>query len=97
MKKKDWEKEKFELAPQIDIESYHDVAKRFFKEIFDMNYPEDILITDESSMFDFFFMDTWEKDLQEALNKIKNVFGLELNKEEDLFLVDIFKRIEHLA
>ena len=89
-----------EMAPQISIDQFEDIAADFIPKIFGMAY-EDVLITDESSIYDFDF----ELDLknsrvnhhtEEYLNKIKEVYGLDVSDIKGLLLVKIFERIRIL-
>lgn len=91
----------FELAPQFEIEQYEDIAVDFFRRILDMDYYG-CLITDESSLYDFDFEFDAEKDkidhqTETLLEKVKQVYGLDVSDLEDLFLIDIFKRIRILG
>jgi len=102
MDKKKFNKKDIEIAPQIDVDSYHDVAERFFPEIIGMNYC-DVLITDESSLTDFFIafnedeQDQRDKDIDNAIEKIEKIYGINVTDlDPEFYLIDIFKRIENL-
>lgn len=90
------EERKFEIAPQIESECYDNIAADFFPRILDMK-SSDVLYTDESSLFDFFWMDNWEEELNACLEKIKDIYTIDLSIEDDLLLVDIFKMIENIS
>lgn len=81
---------KFELAPQIVIEQYDDIAPIFFKKILDLN---DYLITDESSLYDF----EYDHDMKETIARIQKEYGIDVSDLKDLMLVDIFHRIRILS
>lgn len=102
---KNLKNKKFEVAPRLDIESYHNIAEEFFPKILDMKY-EDVLLTDESHLYDF-TMEFGKTDKEserlteiredEVLDKIKAVYKLDVSDIDDLNLVEIFKRIENLV
>ena len=92
----EFKNKEIEIAPQIESESYQNIADDFFPRILDMDSC-DVLWTDESSMFDFFWMDEWEQELQKALDKIEKFYKLVYTTDDDLKLVDIFKAIENLT
>jgi len=84
----------FELAPQFSVEQYEDIAQGFFPRILDMDY-DDVLITDESSIYDF---DSGEEDATKGiLRKIEDAYGIDVSDVEDLLLVKIFERIRILS
>jgi len=88
-----------ELAPQFSVEQYEDIARGFFPRILDMDY-DDVLITDESSIYDFDFELTEDRvDHQTSgiLNKIKSEYNLDVSDVEDLLLVKIFERIRIMS
>jgi hypothetical protein len=94
--------EKIELAPQISVDQFEDIAVDFFPKIFDMNYA-DVLITDESSIYDFDDIEFPEDSSKPVkhntdiyLQKIKKVYDLDVSDIKDLLLVRIFERIRIL-
>jgi hypothetical protein len=92
---------KIEMAPQISVDQFKDIAVDFMPKIFDMDYA-DVLITDESSIwdFDFEFPDDCKKPVKHNtknyLLKIKEVYGIDVSDVEELLLVKIFERIRIL-
>jgi hypothetical protein len=89
----------FEFAPQYSVEMYEDIARVFFPKIFGMDYA-DVMITDESSVYDFDFELTEDKvdhQTSDILNKIKSEYNLDVSDAEDLLLVKIFERIRILS
>lgn len=89
---------KFEWASQEGVDSYSHIAERFFPRIFGMAY-EDVLITDESSIYDFDFElvgDKIDHKTEKVLKKIKKVYGIDVSDVKGLILVDIFRKIEKL-
>ena len=88
-----------ELAPQFSVDTYEDIARVFFPKIFGMDY-EDVMITDESSIYDFDFELTENRvnhQTSDILNKIKSEYNLDVSDVEDLLLVKIFERIRILS
>lgn len=97
MKNKKLKFDKIEFAPQVQIESYEDLADQFLQKIFGI---EGAFITDESSIYDFDFELTEDKvkhHTSEALNKIKEVYGVDVSDVKDLNLVEVLKRIRILT
>lgn len=95
---------KIVIAPQIDIESYHDIATEFFPKILDMDY-ENVLLTDESSIYDFTCVfgeneeeseNLTEKNEDRIIEKIKEVYNIDISDIKNGYLVEIFRRIEIL-
>ena len=96
----DWMKyKKIEFAPQISVEQFEDIAVDFFPKILDRPYSS-VLITDESSIYDFDFELTEEEvkhDTHPILKKIKDVYKIDVSDIEDLNLCKIFERIRILV
>jgi hypothetical protein len=90
----------FELAPQYSVETYEDIARVFFPKIFGMDYAN-VMITDESSIYDFDFEllaeDQVDHQTGVILNKIKSEYNLDVSDVENLLLVKIFERIRILS
>jgi hypothetical protein len=94
------EYDEIEMAPQISVEQFEDIAVAFFPAILDMEY-EDVLITDESSLYDFDSEIDFDNKVvihrtQECLDRIKKVYRIDVSDIEDLLLVKIFERIRIL-
>ena len=90
---------KIEFAPQISVEQFEDIAVDFFPKILDRPYSS-VLITDESSIYDFDFELTEEEvkhDTHPILKKIKDVYKIDVSDIEDLNLCKIFERIRILV
>ena len=87
---------KIEWAPQDAVDSYSYIAEDFFPKIFDMAY-EDVLITDESSIYEFDFEltgKTINHKTESVLKKIKEIYGTDVSDVKGLILIDIFKKID---
>jgi hypothetical protein len=91
-----------EMAPQISVDQFEDIAVDFMLKIFGMEYA-DVLITDESSIYDFDeieFPEDSNKPVKHntgtCLQKIKEIYGLDVSDIKGLFLVKIFERIRIL-
>lgn len=80
---------KIEYAPQIGVEQYEDIAQDFLEHV--VEHPE-AWISDLSSVYDFEY-DTKE----EAWERIKKRYGVDVSDIEDLNLVKIFERIRILS
>jgi nitrogen fixation-related uncharacterized protein len=83
------------------VEQFEDIAVAFFPAILNMKY-EDVLITDESSLYDFDSEIDFENSkvthrTQDCLGKIKGVYGIDVSDIKDLLLVKIFERIRVLS
>jgi hypothetical protein len=93
--------DEIEISPQISVDQFEDIAVAFFPAILDMEY-KDVLITDESSLYDFDSeIDPDSKRVihrtQERLDRIKKVYKIDVSDIEDLFLIKIFERIRILS
>jgi len=89
-------KAKIEWAPHDTADDYARFAEEFFPKILRMDY-RDVLITDESSIYDFDFRLTGDgvhHRTKNVLNKIKKVYGVDVSDVKGLILVDVFKKIE---
>lgn len=89
-------RDSIEFAPQFSVDTYEDIARVFFPKIFGMDY-EDVMITDESSIYDFDFELNVDHQTGDILNKIKSEYNLDVSDVEDLLLVKIFERIRILS
>lgn len=84
----------FELAFQCSIDKYEDLAQEFLNEIFGI---EGALVTDESTLTDFDFEltgETVEHHTQDTLDKIEEVYGIDVSDIEGLVLWKILERID---
>lgn len=87
---------KIKWAPHGAVDGHAHLAEEFFHKILGMDYKE-VLITDESSIYDFDFNisgGSVNHRTKTTLNKIKKVYGVDVSKVEGLILVDIFKKIK---
>lgn len=86
---------KIKWIPHDVIDSYAYIAIDFFPKIFEMSY-HDVLVTDESSVYDFDFeltSDTIVHKTAPVIDKIKEIYGVDVIGMNKLLLVDIFKKI----
>lgn len=93
--------EHIEPAPQVQIEQYEDILEDFTNRVI---YPilkvKDLWVSDWSSLHDFDAEIVDGKVVhhtEEFLEKIKEVYGIDISDVEDLLLVEIFKRIRILC
>ena len=87
---------KIEIAPRVQVESFEDLADDFFLKVFGI---KDVLITDESSVYDFDFelIDLKVKHkTQDILKKIQDIYDVDVFDIKDLNLVEILRRIRIL-
>jgi predicted RNase H-like HicB family nuclease len=75
------------FAPSVRIDRYERIAQDFFPRIVNMDY-ENVLITDESSLFDLML------DVDEVQIKIREVYEVDVRDIEDGNLARILERIE---
>ena len=90
-----------EIAPQIQIEQYEDILIDFIARVIKpIMGIEEVMLTDESSLHDI-DAEITEKGIihhtEEFLNKIKEVYGIDVSDAENLLFIDIFKRIRILS
>ena len=86
---------KIEWPSHDVVDSYSYIAIDFFPQIFGMSFY-DVLITDESSIYDFDFeltSDTIVHKTAPVIDRIKEVYGVDVIGMNKLLLVDIFKKI----
>ena len=84
-----------EMASQIGIDAYQDIADVFLREVFD---TEGALITDESSLTDFLCLcDDRETAKKECLEKVEKLYGIDVSDVEGLLLLKIFERLRILS
>ena len=83
---------KIEMAEQDGVDFFHDIAIKFMSDVLDLD-EGDYLISDESDLHDFTTGDA--KYLSSVLNTIHELYGLDLTKSNDLYLVNIFRSIYH--
>ena len=87
---------KIEIAPSFEIEQSQDFVDEFLKKIFCI---DGALVTDESSLYDFDFQIEDLKVVhytQQAIDKIKRVYDVDVSDVEDLNLSKILQRIRLL-
>lgn len=80
---------KIEPAPQVAIEQYEGIARRFFSAILGMEYY-DCFITDMSDLTDFI------EDEEYYIDKVMKEYNIDISDIEGLSLVKIFERIRIL-
>jgi hypothetical protein len=80
---------KIEFAPRVQVNSYDEIARDFFDKISGMNY-QNVLITDASSLWDFPFGENED----ELVDKIREVYNIDISNIEDGNLVRIFEMID---
>lgn len=83
---------KIEFAPTNGVDMFLDISEDFMKKIFNFE-PEEYLISDESSLFDFTGLD--EIELTDIQKKIQDVYDLDVSDIASGNLLEIFMRIHH--
>lgn len=83
---------KIEFAPTNGVDMFLDISEDFMKKIFNFE-PEEYLISDESSLFDFTGLD--EIELTDIQKKIQDVYDLDVSDIASRNLLEIFMRIHH--
>ena len=68
------------------------ISDEFMKKIFDFA-PEEYLINDESSLYDFIGLSEW--DFTDIQKKIRDVYDLDTSDIESGNLLEIYKRIHN--
>jgi hypothetical protein len=81
---------KIEFAPITGIDMFLEIAEDFMRRIFDFE-PEDYLITDESSLFDFTGLD--EMVIPDIHKKIQEIYDLDVSDISSGNLLEMFMRI----
>jgi len=81
---------KIEFAPTTRVDTLLDISEDFMKKIFNFE-PEQYLISDESSLFDFKGLD--ETELTDIQKKIQDVYDLDVSDIASGNLLEIFMRI----
>ncbi len=84
---------KIEFAPTTGVDMFLDISEDFMKKIFNFE-PEEFLISDESSLFDFMGLD--EMELTDIQKKIRDVYNLDVSDIASGNLLEIFMRIHHI-
>jgi len=87
----------FEFAPQIEIESYKDIAHDLLFRVYGIKQS---FITDESSLDDFNFElteDGIQRDRREDFKKIEEIYGVDVSDVEGLNLAKVCQRISILG
>jgi hypothetical protein len=75
----------FVTLQEVDI--HREMVEKFIKLVLDCGW---VFISDESSLYDFAFID----DVTNLEAKIKEVFGVDVSDIEDKNLLKIFERID---
>ena len=83
---------KIEFASTTGVIMFPDISEDFMKKIFNLE-PEQYLISDESSLFDFTGLD--EIELTDIQKKIQDVYDLDVSDISSGNLLEIFMRIHH--
>jgi hypothetical protein len=78
-----------QFAPMVEVDKYAQLAGNFFDKILGMDYRQ-VLITDQSSLYDFAFS---EERLAELQRKIRDIYQVDVSDIEDGNLVTIFARL----
>lgn len=86
---------KIELADTFWVDQYSELAADFFPAILKMEV-KDVLITDESSLWDFTSFCNDKEDLDIYIKRVKKHYGVDISDMKDFNLVKIFKRINVL-
>ena len=89
----------FELAPQVGIDAYDDLAQEIVVKC--CGISKGALVTDETELTDFDFRITEGDDgkpkvvheTDKALAKIKEIYGIDMSGVENLNLLEICKLI----
>jgi hypothetical protein len=81
----------FEKTSQDRIYSSIRVGVEFFNNVLEENF-HDCFLTDESSLSDFYVFTPEKEEVYK--NKIKEIYGLELNNSSDEIFINIFERIK---
>ncbi len=79
---------RLEFAPSDVIAQYETIARDFLSRIFNLDY-EKCLISDQSSLWDFYASESDEPLFQ----KIRNVYGIDVADIKDGNLVKVFARL----
>jgi len=80
---------KIEYAPSTGVAMFLDISEDFMKKIFNFE-PDEYLISDESSLFDF-----TEMELTDVQKRIQDVYDLDVSDIASGNLLEIFMRIHH--
>ena len=83
---------KIEYAPSTGVDMFLNISEDFMKKIFYFE-PDEYLISDESSLFDFTGLD--EMELTDVQKKIQDVYDLDVSDIASGNLLEIFMRIHH--
>ena len=81
---------KIEYAPSTGVDMFLNISEDFMKKIFYFE-PDEYLISDESSLFDFTGLD--EMELTDVQKKIQDVYDLDVSDIASGNLLEIFMRI----
>ncbi len=83
---------KIEYAPSTGVDMFLNISEDFMKKIFNFE-PDEYLISDESSLFDFTGLD--EMELTDIQKRIRDVYDLDVSDIASGNLLEIFMRIHH--
>jgi hypothetical protein len=83
---------KIEYAPSAGVDMFLNISEDFMKNIFYFE-PDEYLISDESSLFDFTGLD--ETELTDVQERIQDVYDLDVSDIASGNLLEIFMRIHH--
>lgn len=83
---------KIEYAPSTGVAMFLNISEDFMKKIFNFE-PDEYLISDESSLFDFTGLD--EMELTDVQKRIQDVYDLDVSDIASGNLLEIFMRIHH--
>ncbi len=78
-----------QFSPRLKIEQYEEVARDFFRTIFDVDY-NNVLITDGSSLWDFPMVET----KAELTARVEKAYSIDITDIEHGNLAEIFKKIK---
>jgi hypothetical protein len=81
-----------EIAPIDRLAELEHLAPKFFSDVLDLNYA-DCLITDQSSLWDFHD----QTDNSHYLNRIRDVYGIDVSNIDSARIVDILDRVRILS
>jgi len=81
---------KIEFAPTTGIDKFRAISQDFMNKIFGLG-PEEYVISDESSLYDFTGLD--ETQLPDIHKKIQEIYSIDVSDVRSTNLLEIFKRI----
>ena len=81
---------KIEFAPTTGIDRVRAISEDFMKKVFGLE-PEEYLISDESSLYDFTGLD--EMELPDVHKRIQEMYNIDVSDIKSGSLLEIFKRI----